>query len=270
MTEVRTHLVIPDTQAKAGVPVDHLHWIGQYIVDKKPDVVVHLGDHADMPSLSSYDFGKRQYEGRRYRDDIESANAAFDVLNSALNRHNREQKKKQKKQFKPELHILHGNHEQRIQRAIDADAAHLDGIISLDDLNYADHGWTVHPFLQPAWIDGVGYAHYWIAPMTGRPLGGAASLRLSKIGHSFTMGHQQTLDYAIRFVGDKSQHGLVAGSCYLHHEDYLGPQGNHHWRGIIVKHEVQDGSYCPMFVSMDYLCRRYEGMPLSKFIAHRY
>jgi hypothetical protein len=187
-----------------------------------------------------------------------------------MDKHTREQKKKQKRQFKPELHILHGNHEHRIQRAIDADAAHLDGIISLDDLNYADHGWTVHPFLQPAWIDGVGYAHYWIAPMTGRPLGGAASLRLSKIGHSFTMGHQQTLDYAIRFVGDKSQHGLVAGSCYLHHEDYLGPQGNHHWRGIIVKHEVQEGSYCPMFVSMDYLCRRYEGTSLSKFTAHRY
>jgi hypothetical protein len=77
----RTHLIIPDTQAKLGVPTDHLRWIGEYIVERKPDVVIHLGDHADMPSLSSYDVGKRDFEGRRYADDIEaSADKAFDVL----------------------------------------------------------------------------------------------------------------------------------------------------------------------------------------------
>ena len=59
------HLVIPDVQAKPGVPLEHLDWLGQYIVAKKPDVVVCLGDFADMESLSSYDVGKRSYEGRR-------------------------------------------------------------------------------------------------------------------------------------------------------------------------------------------------------------
>ena len=34
------------------------------------------------------------------------------------------------------------------------------------------------------------------------------------------MGHQQLLDYAIRFVRGRSQHGLIAGACYLHDEDY--------------------------------------------------
>ena len=29
------------------------------------------------------------------------------------------------------------------------------------------------------------------------------------------------------------------------------PQGNHHWRGVIVKHNVCDGSYNPMFVDID-------------------
>jgi hypothetical protein len=84
------------------------------------------------------------------------------------------------------------------------------------------------------------------------------------------MGHQQTLDYAIRFVKGESQHGLVAGACYLHDEDYKGYQGNAHWRGIVVCHEVREGSYDPMFVSLDYLCRRYEGVPLSKFMAKKY
>ena len=50
-----THLMIPDTQCKPNIDMSYLSWVGQYIVDKKPEVIVHIGDHADMPSLSSYD-----------------------------------------------------------------------------------------------------------------------------------------------------------------------------------------------------------------------
>ena len=45
------HMIIPDTQVKSGGKVDHLRWAGHYAADKKPDVIVHLGDHWDMPSL---------------------------------------------------------------------------------------------------------------------------------------------------------------------------------------------------------------------------
>jgi len=53
------HLVIPDTQVKPEHSVKHLRWAGQYAADKKPDVIIHIGDHWDMPSLSSYDVGTR-------------------------------------------------------------------------------------------------------------------------------------------------------------------------------------------------------------------
>ena len=262
----RTHLVIPDTQSKEGVPTDHLGWIGEYIVEKQPEVVVHLGDHWDMPSLSSFDVGKRDFEGRRYWKDIESANAAFDILCEPMKKLNAKRKVDRHAKYKPELHFLLGNHEYRINRAANDDAK-LDGLISTNDLNVHDHKWTVHPFLKPVVVDGVSYAHYWANPMTGRPYGGAALTRLKTIGKSFTMGHQQTLDYAVRFVGERSHHGLVCGAAYLHEESYLGPQGNAHWRGIVVKHEVDEGSYDPMFVSLSYLCRRYEGKSLEKFMA---
>ena len=39
------HLVIPDTQADPGRPDDHMEWAGHYAVDKKPDVIIHIGDH---------------------------------------------------------------------------------------------------------------------------------------------------------------------------------------------------------------------------------
>ena len=50
-----THIMIPDTQAKLDVPTDHLNWIGMFIVEEyhnKNIKIIHIGDHADMPSLS--------------------------------------------------------------------------------------------------------------------------------------------------------------------------------------------------------------------------
>jgi len=221
-----------------------------------------------MPSLSSYDVGKRSFEGRRYTDDIEAANEAFDLLCAPMETYNR--RRKPEKQYNPELHLTLGNHENRINRVTDDDPK-LHGLISTDDLNYGSHGFTVHPFLVPVDIDGVWYAHYWAANMTGRALGGSALSRLTKIGHSFVMGHQQTLDYAMRFLpgSGQQQFGLVAGACYLHDEDYKGPQGNAHWRGVVVLHQVENGSADAMFVSLDYLCRRYEGVSLAKFTTRR-
>lgn len=267
------HVVLPDTQAKPGVPTDHLRWIGQYIVDQfvgRPHVkIIHLGDHWDMPSLSSYDTkGGVAMEGRRIGADIAAGNAAFALLNGPLEDYNEVRRRYKEKQWYPERRILlRGNHEARITRAAEDDAA-LDGFLSLDLLE--SPGWEVVPFLKPIFIDGVGYVHYWQNPMTGKPLGGMVATRLKTLGHSFSMGHQQTLDYALRFVRGKSQHGLVAGACYLHHEDYKGYQSNAHWRGIVICHEVVDGSYSPMFVSLDYLSRRYEGMEIDEFVREKY
>jgi hypothetical protein len=267
-----THIVIPDTQAKPGVPDAHLRWVGQYIVDHfagKPHVkVIHLGDHWDMPSLSSYDRGKRQMEGRRVQEDIDAGNAAFARLNSALTAYNSHRETDD--QWWPERHFLLGNHEDRITRAIEDDAQ-LEGLLTLDSLNATELGWAVHDYLDPVFIDGIGYSHYWANPLTGRPYTGMAITRLKTIGHSFTMGHQQTLDYAVRFVRDdkgevRSQHGLVAGACYLHDEEYKGYQGNAHWRGIVVCHAVHNGSYNAMFVDLEYLCQRYEGMSVNRYL----
>jgi hypothetical protein len=264
---VARHLVIPDTQARADVPDVHLEWIGQYIVDElagSPLTIVHIGDHWDMPSLSSYDVGKAQMEGRRVVLDIVAGNQAFDKLNWALAAYN---SANPRKKWHPRKVFLHGNHENRITRAVET-TPQLDGLLSLDLLNAAEWGWEVHPFLEPVTIDGVVYAHYFYNPMSGRPYGGQSiDTRLKTVGHSFTMGHQQGLWYGVRQVGDQMHHGLVAGSCYLHDEAYKGPQANAHWRGIVLANQVENGSYDPNFISLDYLCRRYEGKRLDDFVA---
>jgi hypothetical protein len=208
-------------------------------------------------------------EGRRVIADIEAANAGFTELNLPLLRYNDTRKAYKEKQWWPDRHILLGNHEDRITRATEEDAQ-LDGLLTLDSLIYSDLGWVVHPYLKPVELEGVYYAHYFANPFTGRPYGGTALTRLKTLGHSFTMGHQQTLDIAIRPVAGKLQHGLIAGACYLHDEEYKGYQGNAHWRGIVICHEVREGHYDPMVVSLDYLCRRYEGVDLGEFMQKKY
>ena len=268
---MRDHMVIPDTQVAPGTPTYHLEWVGQYILDRRPEVIIHLGDHWDMPSLSSYDKGKRQHEGRRYAKDIAAGNLAWEKLNRPLEDFNANRRKTKHAQWWPERHFLLGNHEERIQRAIDSDAQ-LEGLMGYH--HFKLRGWTIHGFLEPVWLDGVKYAHYHYRPLSGRPYSGMIETRLKNIGSSFTQGHEQTLLYGVRHLsgpeGSCAQHGLVAGSCYLHDEEYKGPQGNAHWRGVIVKHAVEDGDYDPMFVRLDYLCRKYEGIPLEKFMRKIY
>lgn len=266
----RTHVVIGDTQIKKDVPTDHLGWIGQYIVDQLAgrDVsVVHVGDHWDMPSLSSYDKGKKEMESRRYVADIEAGNDAFDLLCAPLAKYNNARRARDR--WFPDRHLLLGNHEARIARAVEQDAQ-LEGVIGYTDFNARDHGWTVHDFLKPVVLDGVHYAHYFYHPKTGRPYGGEnLYTRLKQIGHSFTMGHQQGLHHAMREVGKTRHLGLVNGSCYLHEEKYLGPQSQAYWRGIVVCHQVEGGVYDAMFVSLDFLCRKYEGQTLATFMKKR-
>lgn len=258
----RVHCMIPDTQVTPDTPTDHLAWIGEYLADVKPDVIVHIGDHADMESLSSYDFGKKAAEGRRVLADLDAANKAFRLLSEPI---------LSQKGYDPELHITLGNHENRINRYCE-DNASLDGFLSTNNLNYADLGWEVHEFLTPVCVDGVSYAHYFYNPNSGRPYGGEnLGTRLKNIGFSFSAGHEQVFQAVSRPLNNgRIIRGLVHGVCYLHDEDYKGPQGNTQKRGIVIKHEVHDGDYDLMEVSLNYLCRRYEGMQLSDFMKKKY
>ena len=250
------HLIIPDTQVKPGVDLNYLAWVGKYIVEKKPDVIVQIGDFADMPSLSSYDTGKKSFEGRRYKDDIEVVIKAMRILLKPLKDYNAKQTKKKKKQYKPRMVLTLGNHEQRINRATENDPK-LYGTLSIDDLRYAEAGWEVFDFLDIVVINGVVYTHYLTSGVMGRPIG-TASAMVSKTHQSCVVGHQQGRQVAYGKRADGTNITcIIAGSCYLHDEEYMGSQGNDHWRGLVMLHEVNDGQFDEMFVSLDYLRQKY-------------
>lgn len=264
---MRKHLFIPDCQIKPGSPIDHLKWIGNFIVEKRPDVIVCAGDFADMESLSSYDYGKLQYEGRRYQRDVDAAVEAMSALLQPLRELQDKQRVNKCKFYRPEMHLTLGNHEYRIQRAVDSDAK-LDGLMSMDQLKYSELGWTVHEFLKPAEIDGISYCHYFYNPLSGRPYGGTSiDTRLKNLGFSFVAGHQQVYMVGTRSLNNGERiRGLICGSCYLEDEIYRGYQANGEWRGVFLFHEVQNGDYGLNEVSLDFLCRKYEGVGVAEFM----
>jgi len=240
----KRHLVIPDVQAKDGVPLEHLTWIGKYIADKQPDVIVCIGDFADLPSLSSYDVGKKSFEGRRYKTDLESCHKAMELLCEPFC---------DIEGYKPRMVLTLGNHENRINRVVESDPK-LDGLLRVEDLGYEAWGWEVIPYLQPECIDGIEYVHYVTSGVMGRAAS-SAQVALRERQGSVVQGHVQHIDIAIH---KKTQNfALFSGICYQHKEEYLGAQGNGQKPGVWMLNEVNNGQADLLQISLNYLRRRY-------------
>ena len=251
-------MVIPDGQVKPGVNIDHFYAAGVYAADKKPDVIVFIGDHFDLPSLSSYDKGKKDFEGRRYLDDIEAGCRALDLFLEPIQKRRRKNKGSRLCDiYQPRLVFTIGNHEQRIERAVNVQPE-LEGVMSYKDLGLESRGFEVYDFLEIVVIEGVAFSHYFVSGVMGRPVGNA-KLLLQRGHMSSVMGHVQDVDIAfMRRRDGRGLTGIFAGIFYTHYEKYLGPQANSSWRGVWMLHEVKDGQFDHMMVSVDYLMSRLE------------
>lgn len=249
-----THLIIPDCHAHPDHNNDRADWLAKLIIDVKPDVVINIGDSADMPSLASYDKGRRSYYGKSYLRDI---TAHLDFQSRLW-----EPVKRTKKRL-PMRVVFEGNHEERIERALDL-SPELAGTLSFKDFAFSDYydeviryeGRTPGVFS----IDGIAYAHYFISGIKGLPISGehpAYSLITKEFG-SCTAGHAHTLDYCVRTTatGQKVA-GLVCGVYQDYDSDWAGKINQLWWRGVVIKQNVENGFYDPLFISLAALRKEY-------------
>jgi hypothetical protein len=141
-----THLVIGDPHCTPKASNDRFLWAGRVAADYKVSHVICMGDFCSMDSLSSYDRAKKSFEGRRYQKDMEHSHHALSLFNKGMGKH------------KARKIMLHGNHEDRIDRFVD-DNPELDGTLKISDLKFKQYGWQEIPLCTSfsIWYYGISY-----------------------------------------------------------------------------------------------------------------
>jgi len=249
-----THLVLPDSHAHPDFSNERADWVGKLIVDLKPDVVINLGDMWDMHSMASYDKGGKSFWGRTYKADINAGLDFDERLWSPI----RKAKKK-----RPRSVFIEGNHEYRLKRAINVQPE-LEGTVSFSDFdlsrNYSDiveYSGGTPGIIE---VDGINYAHYFISGVMGRPISGehTAYSLLVKNFESCTCGHIHTTDFAVRTLNNgRKVMGLSAGAYMDYNAPWAGEVNKLWWNGVIIKRNVEAGSYDPEWISIERLKRAY-------------
>lgn len=256
MTDI---LAIPDTQVKPGVPVDHIIATATYILEHKPKWVIHLGDHWDLPTLAPFEFNKPfKASFSKVQGDIEAGKKALHVISGSIDAHNTKRRKQKKKQYKPNLVFLVGNHEQRLvwYRKVKGNPS-----LTLDDLGLHEMGWYMVPYLKPVKVSGIVFSHYFVDPdlASGKAFGGHIHNQLKSLGHSFVQGHKPGLAVAgPRVTPDgRTTRGIIAGSFYDYDQDYMNPQSQAAWHGILHLRDCHKGNFRLEELPKDYLMREY-------------
>lgn len=252
-------LVIGDAHAHPAYSNDRFDWLGKMILDLKPDIIVDMGDFADMPSLGRQDIGTMAFEGRRYKDDIAIAIDArkrvkepSDALVARLKAGHRER-------WNPRWVALGGNHDdEHFGRAVQADAK-LEGLITRDDLQIKELGWEFSPFGEMIDIEGIVFTHYFMGGVMGKSIGGlypTVSI-LKKYHSSCVQGHTHFFQMRHEMGRSGKIYAFIAG-CYFDFNPEWTKAHIFYDRGILLLNGVENGNVESFsWVNIEEIKRRY-------------
>lgn len=245
-------LVIPDPQVEPGQNLDHHEAAGNWVKVNKPDIIVHLGDHFDFPSLSGFDKGKKSFEGRRIKADIRAGIEAFDRFFKPF----------KKTRAEIETYFIRGNHEYRLDRLLE-NMAELDEMISPGDLRLEEYWDHVVEYKKYITIEGIDFTHHFTHGVMDKVISGAtpalmANNILNKKKVSGIQGHCPVWGHANTTIRGKKRIALVAGCFFANNSGYMSQSGNEdYWRGLTVLHDVEDGEFDVEQVSFKRLMKNY-------------
>jgi hypothetical protein len=250
-------LVVPDPHGHPNHSNERADWLGEYIKDTRPDVVVNMGDTFDMPSLSSFDKGKASFHSASYEKDIESGVDFLDRMWFPI---------RKAKRKKPYSVFLEGNHEHRLNRVMEQEPHLVGGKYGISYKDYqlsSYHNEVIYYEGQTPGIfsfEGISFAHFLCSGLMGRPIGGehhAASL-LAKNHSSCVVAHSHTADLAFRSTTSGQRiMSVVAGVYQDYDSKWAGNLNKLWWRGLVHLRGVEAGQFDPQFVSLESLRREY-------------
>lgn len=230
-------------------------WLGQYLYDTRPDMVIDLGDGADMKSLNSYDSRYPQaLVAKNYERDI-------NVYNDSQERLRQPFKKNRKK--KPTWIGFEGNHENRIKKYL-SEHPSMEGSkhgVSFGHLQTSKWFDEYHEYKNSgpaiARYNGVDFAHFFSSGNFGSATSGLhhAYTVINNRHNSSVCGHSHKRN--VYFKDGADSIGMVVGCYKGHEEDWAGQSNSDWWHGIVRMKCTENGVFEPEFISMKELERAY-------------
>jgi hypothetical protein len=223
------HLVlgIGDVHVEPGQDMARLAWIGRHIKARKFEKVIQIGDFGCWDSVSAHE-GNHTVKGRQkpdFLEDVQAVKKAVGVMRTEAGGN------------APETHMTMGNHEYRVQR-FGNENPEVDKMMKQAlDACFLDHDWTLSPFGEVYFHEGVGFTHAPINTM-GRTYGGKApeNTIANDLSHDLVYGHTHRFAHIERAkIGHSRRVSVVNLGCalpYGHIEDYAKHSTTGWWWGI--------------------------------------
>ncbi|WP_265499547.1 metallophosphoesterase [Paracoccus beibuensis] len=244
-------LVVPDTHFRPNESfddTDRAGAVGRFALDKRPDVIIHMGDLVDMQSVSKWAGaksvggagGSRSHERKRIREDLacfrEMQRAMWAPIHRANERHINRSRHRERVYTPRGIQLL-GNHCGWLDR-VPENIPELDGLIGTFLLHEIseDNGLECYDFREVVTIGGIDFSHNFPTGNSRQPVGIAQAL--NKWGKSLVFAHTHTVGYDRKPVGkDGAMMAYMAGCFMPPHR--CGP---FEWSGLSLLTEVADGN----------------------------
>ncbi len=253
-------LPIGDTHTHPGDNSKRLQALGNYIVDKKPDVIVIMGDWFDFDSISKFNEpGSITREGMRLRKELDVGAMGYKIMLHELSYYNKQQAKHKHKQYLPEVIFLKGNHEFRLDKLAENNAI-FSGAFSIEkELNQV-YPTTMVEYGEYIDIDGILFTH--IPFKAGRPLASVVNTTgatLDLVDKSVIFGHTHRLE-----VKEKRRAGsynliraINVGCLFENIPNYAKNDNPAWWKGLVPITSYGKGEFDFSTLSMTQLKKQY-------------
>lgn len=223
-------LVIGDCHVRPGTDIIRFAYLGNYVVEERPDHIVFIGDFMDCKSLNKYEKKLSDMNKEDYREDVKYTNGALRLFCKPISSLRKKQKYSKKKIYNPKAYITLGNHEQRYYDRLKEGLSWLRYEKSPRQL-FEYRGINVYDFSNPLNLLDTVYIHYLQNNGTSYACSGTADYIRKQAGCSIVVGHSHNWDISIfRDVSGKPMNSLVAGKFFAEgqKEDYAR-QSNLRW-----------------------------------------
>ena len=253
-------LVVGDCHVSTEEDLSRFDYANELIMEKRPDIIVLMGDFVTLNCLSFWDKDKRQrMEGRRYHEEIANANKALDMMFHGLYEEKNRLRKNKKKLYIPDIIYLEGNHEDRLNRYLEVDPIFQGQVGIAQDLRLVERAISWIDYRDYYYYNGIGFTH--IPHNAVRPVSGKYHVfkAMDCTIQSVVYGHTHKLETACRHVPGMVhlQQVLSCGGYFDEDEEYTNGMLTNYWKGLILLNNYKEGRFDMETYSLGRLRRMY-------------